>query len=259
MWQDVAISITVFLPLLGAGVIALIPKAREDSAKTVALIVSAVAFAISLAILAGYDFSSGGLQFEVDVPWIEAIGSNYHVAIDGISLPLFVLSYLLTFLCAVYSFHHIEEPGKPKAFLALMLLLQTGMAGTFIAFDLILFFVFWELVLVPMYFMIGIWGGPRREYAAVKFFLYTLFGSVFMLVAFLALRFSSDPGTFDMVELGAPGPGRRVLRGVPAAGVPRASSWGSRSRCRCGRSTRGCLTRTPKPPPSARCCWLGSC
>ena len=205
MWQDVAISITVFLPLLGAGVIALIPKAREDSAKTVALIVSGVAFAISLAILAGYDFSSGGLQFEVDVPWIEAIGSNYHVAIDGISLPLFVLSYLLTFLCAVYSFHHIEEPGKPKAFLALMLLLQTGMAGTFIAFDLILFFVFWELVLVPMYFMIGIWGGPRREYAAVKFFLYTLFGSVFMLVAFLALRFSSDPGTFDMVELARQG------------------------------------------------------
>src|SRR5690606_21738615 len=114
---------------------------------------------------------------------------NYHVAIDGISMPLFVLSYLLTFLCSVYALQHIEDPGRPKVFLSLMLLLQTGMAGTFIAFDLVLFFIFWELVLVPMYFMIGVWGGPRREYAAVKFFLYTLFGSVFMLVAFLALYF----------------------------------------------------------------------
>ncbi len=200
-WNDWAITITVFLPLLGAAVIALIPKAQEESAKTVALIVSLLGLVLSVGILAGYDFDAAGLQYEVDVSWISAIGANYHVAIDGISLPLFVLSYLLTFLCSIYAFHHIEEPGKPRAFLALMLLLQTGMAGTFIAFDLLLFFVFWELVLVPMYFMIGVWGGPRREYAAVKFFLYTLFGSVFMLVAFLALRFTSDPGTFDIVAL----------------------------------------------------------
>nr|MBA3852249.1 NADH-quinone oxidoreductase subunit M [Chloroflexota bacterium] len=180
MWQDVAITITVFLPLLGAGIITLVPKSREEAAKPIALVVSIVGFALALGILAGYDWDARGLQYTVDVPWINAIGARYHVGIDGISMPLFTLSYLLTFLCSVYAFHHIEEPGKPKAFLALMLLLQTGMAGTFIAFDLILFFVFWELVLVPMYFMIGVWGGPRREYAAVKFFLYTLFGSVFM-------------------------------------------------------------------------------
>jgi NADH-quinone oxidoreductase subunit M len=199
MWENLAITVAVFLPLVGAVIIALIPKASEEAAKPVALVISALGLLVSLGILAGYDWGARGLQFQVSVPWIEAIGADYHVAIDGISLPLFVLSYLLTFLCAVYSFHHIEEPGKPRAFLSLMLLLQTGMAGTFIAFDLVLFFVFWELVLVPMYFMIGVWGGPRREYAAVKFFLYTLFGSVFMLVGFIALYLQA--GTFNMVEL----------------------------------------------------------
>ncbi|MDP9405071.1 MAG: NADH-quinone oxidoreductase subunit M [Actinomycetota bacterium] len=204
------ISLTVFLPLLGAGAISMIPKAKEDLAKPVALWVSLVAFLLSLGILAGYYLGparTSGMAFEVDVPWIPAIGAMYHVGIDGISLPLFVLSFLLTFLCSIYAFHHIEEPGKPKSFLALMLMLQTGMAGTFIALDLILFFVFWELVLVPMYFMIGIWGGPRREYASIKFFLYTLFGSVFMLVAFLALYFNAPTAqpTFDMLELAANG------------------------------------------------------
>jgi NADH-quinone oxidoreductase subunit M len=206
MWENSAITLTVFLPLVGAGLIALIPKAQEESAKTAAVLVSGAAFVLSLAILASYYLGGrlpapGELAFEVNVSWIPAIDAYYHVGVDGISLPLFVLSFLLTFLCSVYAFHHIEPPGKPKAFLALMLLLQTGMAGTFIAFDLVLFFIFWELVLVPMYFMIGIWGGERREYAAVKFFLYTLFGSVFMLVAFLALYFQSGVGTFNIQEL----------------------------------------------------------
>jgi NADH-quinone oxidoreductase subunit M len=204
MWENLALSVTVFLPLVGAAIIMLVPKASEDAAKPIALIVSLVAFLLSLGILAGYYFGPAGgegLAYQVNVEWIPVIGANYHVAIDGISMPLFVLSYLLTFLCSIYCFHHIEEPGKPKVFLSLMLLLQTGMAGCFIAFDLVLFFVFWELVLVPMYFMIGVWGGPNREYAAVKFFLYTLFGSVFMLVAFLALYFNSGLQTFDIIAL----------------------------------------------------------
>jgi NADH-quinone oxidoreductase subunit M len=202
-WESSALTITVFLPLVGAALIALIPKEREESARPMALIVSVIGFALSLLILAGYDFDLRGLQFEVEAPWLSVIGANYHLAIDGVSLPLFVLSYLLTFLCSIYAYSHIEDPGKPKAFLALMLVLQTGMAGTFVAFDLVLFFIFWELVLVPMYFMIGIWGGPNRMYAAVKFFLYTLFGSVFMLVAFLAIYFTL-PGaerTFDIPQL----------------------------------------------------------
>jgi NADH-quinone oxidoreductase subunit M len=131
--------------------------------------------------------------------------------VDGMSLPLFILSLLVSALCMIYSWWHIPEPGKTKAFMALVLLLETGMNGTFMALDLILFFVFFELVLVPMYFMIGIWGGPRREYAAVKFFLYTLFGSIFMLLGFLALYFTSDPRTFDMVELT-----RQGFGGTPA-------------------------------------------
>ena len=153
-----------------------------------------------------FDFDRAGvLQFETITPWIDAIDARYHLGIDGISVPLFFLTYLLTFLCAIYSTNHIPEPGKPKGFLSLMLLLQTGMAGTFVAFDLVLFFIFWEIVLVPMFFMIGMWGGPRREYASVKFFLYTLFGSVFMLIAFLAIYFQATSAglanPWDVVEL----------------------------------------------------------
>ena len=173
MWEQLAITVTVFLPLVGAGIIALIPKAREEAAKPVAFIVTLVALVLSLAILAGYYLGPAGgqgLAYRVNLEWIPQVGINYHVAIDGISLPLFVLTYLVTFLCAVYCFHHIEEPGKPRAFLSLMLMLQTGMAGCFIAFDLILFFVFWELVLVPMYFVILGWGHERRQYASLKFF-----------------------------------------------------------------------------------------
>ncbi len=225
MLSKLVISLTVFMPLLGAGVIALIPKRSEEAAKPVALVTSIIGFVLSIAILIGYyagEAGGSGMAFEVNLPWIEAIGARYHVGIDGISLPLFVLSYLLTLLCSIYAFHHIEEPGKPKAFLALMLMLQTGMAGCFIAFDLVLFFVFWELVLVPMYFMIGIWGGPRREYASIKFFLYTLFGSVFMLVAFLALYFASPDRTFDIArlsELGASGEFTRTFQIVAFLGI----------------------------------------
>jgi hypothetical protein len=156
----------------------------------------------------GFDYGrSGELQFTTDVSWIPAINARFELGIDGISLPLFFLTYLLTFLCAIYTTKHLPEPGKPKAFLALMLLLQTGMAGTFVAFDLVLFFIFWELVLVPMFFMIGMWGGPRRDYASVKFFLYTLFGSIFMLVAFLAIYFQAGATTWSIPELSALAPG----------------------------------------------------
>jgi NADH-quinone oxidoreductase subunit M len=107
----------------------------------------------------------------------------------------------LSFLCTVYSWKIIPSPGRARGFLALMLILETGMAGTFVSFDLVLFFVFWELVLIPMYFMIGIWGSGNRQYAAVKFFLYTLLGSVFMLLGFIAMYFAATPHTFDIIQL----------------------------------------------------------
>jgi NADH-quinone oxidoreductase subunit M len=109
----------------------------------------------------------------------------------------------ITLLCVVYSWDHFPEPHNPKAFLALLLVLETGMVGTFLAQDLILFFIFFELVLLPMYFMIGVWGGPNRDYASIKFFLFTLFGSALMLLSFLALFFKSEPHTFDIVKLAA--------------------------------------------------------
>ncbi len=203
-----ALIVALFLPLVGAGAIALLPAAMDRMIRRSAVVLTGVAFALVAAITAGFDYSrSGELQFTTDVSWIPAINARFELGIDGISLPLFFLTYLLTFLCAIYTTKHLPEPGKPKAFLALMLMLQTGMAGTFVAFDMVLFFIFWELVLVPMFFMIGMWGGPRRDYASVKFFLYTLFGSIFMLVAFLAIYFQAGASTWSIQELSALQPG----------------------------------------------------
>ena len=137
------------------------------------------------------------LQFVVDKAWIPVINSRYIVGIDGISLPLIALTMLVVPLCIIYSWNHFPEPKNPKAFLILILILETGMIGTFVAQDLILFFVFFEVVLLPMYFMIGVWGGEKRQYASIKFFLYTLFGSALMIVSFLALYFLSDEVMVD--------------------------------------------------------------
>ncbi len=205
-WDKSAITIATFLPLAGALVIVLVPRERERLVRGLGILFTGAATVVAAAVAIGFDYGAGsGLQFELDARWIPAISARYHVGIDGISLPLYVLTFVLSFLCATYTWRFVPSPGKTKAFLALMLLLETGMAGTFIAFDLILFFIFWELVLVPMYFLIGIWGSENREYAAIKFFLYTLFGSVFMLLGFLGIFFRSDLGggahTFDIIRL----------------------------------------------------------
>jgi NADH-quinone oxidoreductase subunit M len=210
-FDDWAITLAVFLPTLGALVVALVPGDRDRLTRSLGILFTAIPLAIGVAMLFGFDAHApgafgaadarGALQFSVDASWISVIDARYFVGIDGVSLPLFELTLLLGFLCMIYTWRYLPEPGRPKAFVALLLLLQTGMAGTFVAFDLVLFFVFWELVLVPMYFLIGLWGGPNREYAAIKFFLYTLFGSVFMLLGFLAMYFRADPHTFDMIAL----------------------------------------------------------
>jgi NADH-quinone oxidoreductase subunit M len=146
-----------------------------------------------------FDFGNAGtMQFVAEHDWISVIKSSYFIGIDGISLPLYLLSMVITVLVMIYSWDHVPSPGNPKAFFILMLILQTGMAGTFIARDLILFFVFFELVLLPMYFMIGVWGGENRQYASLKFFLYTMFGSALMLVAFLALFFKTGAESFSI-------------------------------------------------------------
>jgi NADH-quinone oxidoreductase subunit M len=197
-----SLSAAVFVPILGAVALMLINRRDEAWLKGVALFTTLLtaAFGIYLAVQFDYD-KTRDLQFLTNRRWIDVINSNYHVGIDGISLPMLLLSMLITILCVVYSWDHFPEPHNPKAFLILMLVLETGMNGTFAAQDLILFFVFFELVLLPMYFMIGVWGGPNRQYASIKFFLYTLLGSALMILSFLALYFKSDPHTFDMVRL----------------------------------------------------------
>ena len=211
VWHDWALTLTVLVPLVGAIVIAVTPAAQEKAAKGLAVFFSFVTFLVTIGILAKYDYSDTveqfpkAMQFDVNHQWIGAINARYHLGIDGIALPLVVLTGLLTFLCAIYSIKVIPNPGKPKALLSLMLLLEVGMMGAFVSLDLILFFIFFEIVLVPMFFMIAIWGGPNRNYASVKFFLYTLFGSAFMLLSFLAIYFKSAPHTFDMLQLAQQG------------------------------------------------------
>src|SRR5687767_531420 len=196
------ITLATFLPIVGAIVLLFLPNSQEKLLKATGTLFAAAALVVGVIVALRFDYgASGEMQLGVDTSWIPQINSRYIVGIDGISLPLFVLSLLVSLLCMIYLWWHVPSPGKPKALLALVLLLETGMNGSFVALDLILFFVFWELVLVPMYFMIGIWGGPRRQYASVKFFLYTLFGSLFMLLGFLAIYLNSEPRTFDMLAL----------------------------------------------------------
>ncbi|TML64625.1 MAG: NADH-quinone oxidoreductase subunit M [Actinobacteria bacterium] len=196
-----ALGAAVFLPAVAAGLLLLVPRAQETAQKAVALVFTVATTGVGVYLLTQFDYgNSRKLQFVVNNRWIDVINSRYHVGVDGISLPLLLLSMVITVMCVVYSWNHWPEPHNPKAFLILMLVLETGMNGTFLAQDLILFFVFFELVLLPMYFMIGVWGGPNRQYAAIKFFLFTLFGSALMILSFLALYFKGGQ-TFDMVAL----------------------------------------------------------
>jgi len=204
------LTAATFLPLVGAALMMVIPRAEEALHKLVALLTTLAVFAIGVALIANFDFDrTRTLQYVVDRSWIDVINSRYIVGVDGIALPLLALTVLIVPLVVIYSWNHFPEPHNPKAFLILILILETGMVGTFVAQDLILFFVFFEVVLLPMYFMIGVWGGENRQYAAIKFFLFTLFGSALMIVSFLALYFLSPEvdvdgtmrHTFSMIEL----------------------------------------------------------
>ncbi|WP_420452609.1 complex I subunit 4 family protein [Ilumatobacter sp.] len=203
------LSLGTFLPIAGALAI-MFGTARDDerSPKIVGIVTAGATLVIGIVTLLRFDYGrSADLQFFVDVDWIPVISSGYTVGLDGISLPLYFLSMVVTFLVMIYSWDNMPDVGNAKAFYSLMLILQTGMAGTFIAQDLILFFVFFEVVLLPMYFMIGVWGGEQRKYASLKFFLYTMFGSAFMLVAFLALFFQTGGESFGFAQLVEAGAG----------------------------------------------------
>ena len=199
--DDLALTAAVFLPLVGAVAMLLTPRRQENVHKVIALLTTLATFAVGVYVLVRFDYSRADLlQFNVNVSWIDVINSRYILGVDGISLPLLILSMFVCVLVVVYSWNHFPEPHNPKAFLLLILVLETGMNGTFVAQDLILFFVFFEVVLLPMYFMIGVWGGEQRQYAAIKFFLFTLFGSALMILSFLALFFRGGQ-TFAIQEL----------------------------------------------------------
>ncbi len=213
--QQWLLSLGTFLPLVGVLVMLFIPKKNELLSKQVALGTAIATLAVGVYTLIQYNYDEADkLQFFTTNNWIKPISATYTVGLDGISLPLYFLSMAITVLVMVYSWNHIPNPGNAKAFFILMLVLQTGMAGTFIAQDLILFFVFFEVVLLPMYFMIGVWGGENRQYASLKFFLYTMFGSALMLVAFIALfvvtknapGVNPDDANFSFQWLSAHGP-----------------------------------------------------
>ncbi len=192
------LSAIVFLPALGALILAVVPSSKEqdEGVKYFTLGVTIVTFLLSLLLLIGggagalkYDMAQASLQKAFSVPWIPTFGINYFLGLDGISFPLMILT---SFTCVLAMGASWTIDKHVKAYCVLYLLLETGMLGVFLALDFFLFYVFWEVMLLPMYFLIGVWGGPRREYAAIKFFLYTLLGSVFMLIAILMLYFASD-------------------------------------------------------------------
>jgi NADH-quinone oxidoreductase subunit M len=182
------LSIVLFTPLVGLAVLLLIPARLKDVIRVWANLTGLAGFLISLPLVWRFQKGVGGFQFEERANWIPSLGAHYHLGIDGISLLLVMLTTLMGFLAILCSWSAIED--RIKEYYAMFLLLQAGMIGVFISLDFFLFYVFWELVLVPMYFIIGIWGGPRKLYAAIKFFLYTLAGSVLMLLGILTLYFS---------------------------------------------------------------------
>ncbi len=200
------LSIIIFFPLLAAVLMMFI---RSDDGKNdellrkIALVASGVEFLVSLLLLVHFNDAIPGMQFVELVPWVQSYSMNYYVGLDGISLWLVIMTTFFVPICVLCSWTYIKE--KTKYFLLSMLLLETAMVGTFVALDLILFFIFWEFMLIPMFLLIGVWGGERRIYSAVKFFLYTAAGSIFMLIAIIYLYYYSykttGTGTFNLLEL----------------------------------------------------------
>ena len=196
------LSLIVFTPLAGALLILAIPGTRTKTIQGAALAATSLCMLLSGYLYFAFDKTTAAMQFVERLPWIPAFNINYYMGADGLSVAIVILTALLTLLSTIYSFNITL---RVKEFFFWFLLLEAGMLGVFVSLDFFLFYVFWELTLVPMYFLIGVWGGPKKEYAAIKFFLYTLFGSLFMLLGMLALYFNSAPHTFDMLELARQG------------------------------------------------------
>ncbi|MCY2953019.1 MAG: NADH-quinone oxidoreductase subunit M [Planctomycetota bacterium] len=219
------LTILIFLPTSGA--VLVVAAQGRAAVRWTALVTTLVTFLASLLLLVGFDWNQGGgaygstMQMMTSVPWIPAFHINYQVGVDGLSLPLVLLSTFICLLACIASWN-IEK--MTKGYMALFLFLETGILGVFLSLDFFLFYVFFELSLLPMYFLIGIWGGPRKEYAAIKFFLYTLVGSIGLLIVLIGMFLFSrnvpglEGGTFDLLKLSDPAV-QKAMGGVMGSGV----------------------------------------
>jgi NADH-quinone oxidoreductase subunit M len=210
MIEHSMLSLILFVPLAGALLVSFLPAGATRAIKTTGIAVSTVAFALSVWLFLDFDGARGDMQFVEKISWIPVLNISYHVGVDGISLLLVVLTTFLTPVALLASWESVAS--RLKGYVALMLLLEMGTLGVFMALDMFLFYVFWEFMLIPMYFIIGIWGGPERIYAAVKFFLYTMAGSLLMLVAIIWLGYYASTlhgggFTTDLLALMKIGPG----------------------------------------------------
>ncbi|ABS25488.1 NuoM family protein [Anaeromyxobacter sp. Fw109-5] len=262
------LSWATFFPLLGAAAIVVLLAVRfvanlpkklvDDGARLIALLTSGLSFVAAIAAWRMYDPTDTGVQLAQHFVWIRAFNIEYYVGVDGLSISMVLLSGLISFVATIASMpwwsgakaaemagmvdddhgHGHDDAHHPKHFsvrmvpgyMVMLLLLQTGMMGTFVSLDMFLFYVFWEVMLLPMYFLIGVWGGPRKEYAAIKFFLYTLAGSVLMLLAIIGIYYNSLPAmladgtmssghTFNLIELGKQGAQGQFLNAAPILGM----------------------------------------
>ena len=193
------LSSMILLPLVGALLVFLISRVNAKAAKVFTLLVSGATLVLALLILRSYNQDLAGLQMIETLPWAESFGLTFKLGVDGLSLPLLIISALLTTLAAAGSWREISS--SVGAYYALLLLFEGSIVGVFTSLNLILFYVFWELVLIPMFFFIGVWGGPKKRYAAMKFLIFTHVGSTVMLLGFIALYVFSQPHTFDLVAL----------------------------------------------------------
>ena len=190
------LSWLIWLPIAGGVAVLVLGEGRAAAARWATLAVSVATFAFSMPLWTGFDTTTAAMQFVERVPWIGAINAWYHLGVDGIAMPLVLLTTFITPLVVVAAWTVIEK--KPAQYFAAFLIMEGLMIGVFSALDALLFYVFWEAMLIPMFLIIGIWGGPNRVYAAVKFFLYTLLGSLLMLVAFIYLY--TKGGTFEILD-----------------------------------------------------------
>lgn len=221
LFQNNLLSLILFAPAVGALVVLLLPRDQVPLIRWTALVASLAPLGLTIYLWTRFDAGAAGFQLQENYLWFAAINSNYHLGVDGISLPLVLLTTLLTPLALLFSFS-VGERVKP--FMVLFLLLETGMLGVFLALDLILFFLFWEVGLIPMYFLINIWGSANRQYASFKFFIYTMAGSVGLLLAVQTIGLTL--GTFDMLAAFERWPAfSGAIYGIPAATVRTVAFW----------------------------------